>query len=54
MESIVGSIPGQVKIADQVYHECRLDPFVPDDKIVERTGLVKLIESGSPGVVASR
>jgi predicted nucleic acid-binding protein len=51
MESIVGSIPGQVKIATQVYDECRLDPFDPDDEIVERTDLARLIERGALTVV---
>jgi predicted nucleic acid-binding protein len=53
MESIVDSIPGPVMIARQVYEECRLDPFEPDDEIVERTDLIKLIERGSLTVVTS-
>jgi predicted nucleic acid-binding protein len=53
MESIVGSILGQVMIAEQVYDECRLDPFVPDDEIVERTDLARLIEHRSLTVVTS-
>jgi predicted nucleic acid-binding protein len=53
MESIVVSIPGQVMIAEQVYDECRLDPFDPDDEIVERTDLARLIERRALTVVTS-
>jgi predicted nucleic acid-binding protein len=51
MESIVASLSGHVMIAEQVYDECRLDPFDPDDEIVERIDLARLIERGALTVV---
>jgi predicted nucleic acid-binding protein len=51
MEAIVGSITGKVAIAQRVFEECRLDPFTPDDEVVERTDLLKLIETGSLSVI---
>src|SRR5207244_1049713 len=53
MESIVGSIPGHVMIAEQVFNECRLDPFTPDDEIVERTDPAKVIEGGALSVLTA-
>ena len=51
MEGIVGSIVGNVMIAERVFEECRLNPFMPDDEVVERTDLLNLIDAGSLSVV---
>jgi predicted nucleic acid-binding protein len=53
MESIIASIAGRAVIAERVFDECRLDPFIPDDEVVERTDLLDLISAGSLTVVAS-
>lgn len=53
MESVIRNITGHVMIAESVFVECRLDPFAPDDEIVERIDLLNLIEAGDLTVVVS-